>query len=119
MVSQPDGRKATAGPSLTSCCSLGLFLRAGSVVTTTRLRKLKFRERGDLPGIPGLKGGIAAGPQVPWLQDRLPPALSLCPCSLGNEVVSVCFFLTRVKGGRSESGLEDSPPGLALRGQDP
>lgn len=35
MVSQPDGRKATAGPSLTSCCLLGLFPRAGHVVITT------------------------------------------------------------------------------------
>lgn len=35
MVSQPDSREATAGPSLTRCCSLGLFLRAGRVVITT------------------------------------------------------------------------------------
>lgn len=35
MVSQPDGRKATAGPSLTSCCLLGLFRRARHVVITT------------------------------------------------------------------------------------
>ena len=35
MVSQPDSCKATAGLSLTSCCSLGLVPRAGHVVITT------------------------------------------------------------------------------------
>lgn len=55
----------------------------GGIFLTAQLRKLTFRERGDSPGILGLKGGVGAGPQVLWLQDRLPPAPPLCPCPQG------------------------------------
>ena len=57
----------------------------GGIFLTTQLRKLKFRENGDSPGILGLKGGVGAGPQVLWLQDSLPPAPPHCSCPRGTR----------------------------------